>query len=510
MIPGTAARPLRSGDAGTRAGRVMREVPRTVSDLMIPAPASLSASASVAAAIDAIHRHGVAAVPVLEGGRVVGFVTPLQLLRQPPYRAVGEVMVAGISPARPQLSIDEAYELLSRQHLEVLPVVDDGGLAGLLTMHAVLEARSQERDPMTGLPWATALRTWAAAALERGQEVAILFIDMNNFRVVNKALGHVVGDDIIRSVAYLLSTQIDPRTDLLCRYAGDEFAIATTRRSGDARALAQRLRDAVSLPVEIGGAEQRVTAAIGFAGGRRVEARTAAHIASTIEDLLTMASRGSTIAKESGQAVVHHSRREEDRARAAGAAGPRTEEARLRLVRAAVERGAHASTAVVELALGAHHVQGRSSARIHGHGAPFLVAEATLRAIAAALGGEPGFLLDDLSLGAAEGEPVAMAVLTSSPESGDRLVGSASAPDAHTAVARAILSALNRRLGKTLAARLRALGAADGAGGGAPAPGGGAPAPAPAPPAQGRGGAEPFTSSGSGDPADRADRRPAD
>jgi diguanylate cyclase (GGDEF)-like protein len=318
----------------------------------------------------------------------------------------------------------------------------------------VLEARSQERDPMTGLPWATTLRTWASAALARGEEVAILFIDMNNFRIVNKALGHVVGDDIIRSVAFLLRSQTDPATDLLCRYAGDEFAIATTRRSADARALAQRLRDAVNLPVEIRGVEERVTAAIGFAGGRRVERRTASHIASTVEDLLTLASRGSTLAKESGQGIVHHSRREEDHSQAGGQPAPRTNEIRLRFMRASVERDPGGSTAVVELNLGGHVVRETASARIHGRGTPYLVAEATLRAIARAIDEEPGFLLDDLSLTPSEKETVAVAVLVGGADASERLVGSASALDSHVAVSRAILSALNRRLGKTLARML--------------------------------------------------------
>jgi len=418
---------------------------------MTPAPTPVAGSASVGAAIDLIREGGHAAVPVVEGDRLVGFVTPIHLLRQPLYRPVAEVMATDIAPATPDLPIAQAYDLLTKQRAAVLPVVDQGRLVGLITLTAVLEARSQERDPMTGLPWATALRNWASAALERGQEVAILFIDMNNFRIVNKALGHVVGDDIIRSVGYLLETQIDPETDLLCRYAGDEFAIATTRRSGDARALAQRLRDAVNLPVEIGGVEERVTAAIGFAGGRRIERRTASHIASTVEDLLTLASRGSTLAKESGQGIVHHSRRDEDHAHPGAGPGPRTEEIRLRLALARVDRDTQGSTAVVELDLGGRPLRGSATARIHGHGTPFLVADATLRAIAQAIGEEPGFLLEDLSVTPSEKETVAVAVVIGSADASERLVGSASAPDPHVAVSRAILSALNRRLGKTLA-----------------------------------------------------------
>lgn len=441
----------------------MTEPPRTVADLMVPAHRRVAASASVGAAIDLIREQETAGLPVVDEDRFVGFVTPIHLLRQPLYRTVAEVMSADLVPAKPDLSISDAYDLMVRQRAEVLPVVDDGRLAGMVTLAALLEAKSQERDPMTGLPWATALRNWAAAAFQRGQEVAILFIDMNNFRVVNKALGHVVGDDIIRSVAYLLQSQLDPATDFLCRYGGDEFAIATTRRSRDARALAQRLRDVVNLPIEIRGAEERVTAAIGFAGGRRVERRTPAHIASTVEDLITLASRGSTVAKESGRGVVHHSRREEDAGELRGGTGPRAEDVRLRLVRSTVDRDPYGTTAVVELELDGRVVSGSASARLHGHGTPFLVADATLQAIAQAAGSESGFLLDDLSLTSSDNETVAVAVLVGG-EASERLVGSASAVDSSIAVSRAILAALNRRLGKTLAALLRKLPVPEGAG----------------------------------------------
>jgi len=433
----------------------MNEPPRTVADLMMPAPPPVAGSASVGAAIDLIREQGLAGLPVVEGDRFAGFVTPIRLLRQPLYRTVAEVMATDLVPATPDLSIGDAHDLLVRQRADVLPVVDGGRLVGLITLTAVLEAKSQERDPMTGLPWATALRNWAAAAFQRGQEVAILFIDMNNFRIVNKALGHVVGDDIIRSVAYLLQSQIDPSTELLCRYGGDEFAIATTRGGEDARALAQRLRVAVNLPVEIRGAEERVTAAIGFAGGRRVERRTASHIASTVEDLLTLASRGSTVAKESGRGIVHHSRREEDAGDIRAEMGPRADDVRLRLVRSTVDRDPRGSTAVVELDLNGRLAVGSASARIHGHGTPFLVADATLRAIAQAVGAEPGFLLDDLSLTPSDEQTVAVAVLVGGAEATERLVGSASAPDAQLAVSRAILAALNRRLGKMLADLVR-------------------------------------------------------
>lgn len=427
----------------------------TVGDLMTPAPTPIHGSTTVGAAIDLIRSHGLAGLPVLEDDRLIGFVTPIQLLRQPFYRVVAEVMVKDLSPATPDLPLSYAYGLLTRQQAEVLPVVEDGRLVGVISLTAILEARNQERDPLTGLPWAAGLRSWAMAALARGDEVAILFIDMDNFRIVNKALGHVVGDDIVRSVAYLLTTCVDPSTDFLCRYAGDEFAIATVRRSEDARALAQRLRETISLPVEIEGIEERVTASVGLAGGRRAERRTVSHIASTVEDLLTLGSRGSTLAKESGKGIVHHSRSEEERALRLADRRSRGMDARLRLEQAAVTMESHQTTAVVTLALGERKAHGTASARMAGRSVPFLVADATLQGVAEAIGAESGFLLEDLSLLPSERETIAVAILAAAEGRSERLVGSARAADPQVAVSRAVLAALNRRLGRTLAELLR-------------------------------------------------------
>ncbi|HKV44894.1 MAG TPA: GGDEF domain-containing protein [bacterium] len=433
----------------------MSDTPTTVRDLMAPAPEPIRVATTVGAAIDMIRTRSLAGLPVMEGDHVVGFVTPVRLLRQPLYRTVAEIMVTDLTPATPELPLSYAYDLLTRQQVEVLPVVEEGRLVGLISLMAILEARHQERDPLTGLPWAAGLRSWTTAALGRGEEVVILFVDMDNFRVVNKALGHVVGDDIVRSVAYLLGTCVDPSTDFLCRYAGDEFAIATIRRSEEARALAQRLRETISLPVEIEGHQERVTASVGLAGGRRAERRTAAHIASTVEDLITLASRGSTLAKESGKGIVHHSRSGEERALRLAGRRSLTVEARFRLEEAAVTAEPHRSTAVVGLGLGSRTVRGIASARVVGRGVPFLVAEATLQGVVQVIGAEFGFLLEDLSLLPSEGETVAVATLAAGTARAERLVGSARAADPHVAVARAVLNALNRRLGRTLAGALR-------------------------------------------------------
>lgn len=421
----------------------------SVRDVMTADPASVAASETVVTASDIIRQHNLSGLPVAEGGRIVGLVTPLQLLRQPPYRKVAEVMTAGIIPASPDISLLQAHALLGSQRIDLLPVVEEGRLVGQISLAAILRAIGQQTDPLTGLPWSTALRAWAGVSLGRGHEVAILFIDMDNFRMVNKALGHAVGDEILRSMAALLGKFVDVPTDLLCRYGGDEFAIATTRAADDARALAQRIRENSTLSVEIGGETRSVTASVGFAGGRRIEGRVPAHVAATVEDLLTLASRASTAAKEAAESTARRgSWPDDDRS-------PGVAEARLRLLDVKVHVEPTRCTATVRVSIGTQEGTGSASGQIHGRGVSFLVADATLQAITEALGEQYLYTVEELTEVPFETDRLVVAVLRNSSEPHQRYVGGAHAADLAHAVSKAILDALNRVLARALADLLR-------------------------------------------------------
>jgi diguanylate cyclase (GGDEF)-like protein len=421
----------------------------TVADVMTADPASVAASESVITAMDVLRQHGLTGLPVADGGQIVGLVTPLQLLRQPPYRRVSEVMTGGITPASPDLSLLQAHALLGSQRIDILPVVEQGRLVGQISLAAILRAIGQQTDPLTGLPWSTALRAWAGVSLARGHEVAILFIDMDNFRMVNKALGHAVGDEILRSMAALLGKFVDASTDLLCRYGGDEFAIATTRSADDAQALAQRIRENAALRVQIGSDPRAVTASVGFAGGRRIEGRVPAHAAATVEDLLTLASRASTAAKEAAESAARRDTVSEDE-RPSGVA-----EARLRLLDVKVHVEPIRCTATVRVSLGTMEGTGSASGQIHGRGVSFLVADATLQAITETLGEQYLFTVEELTEVPFQTDRLVVAVLTNGVEPYQTFVGGAHAADLPHAVSKAILDALNRVLARPLADLLR-------------------------------------------------------
>lgn len=297
-------------------------------------------------------------------------------------------------------------------------------------------------DPLTGLPWATALRVWARNALERGHEVTVACVGVNNLGTVNTALGHVAGGAVLRAASRLLGILVDPATDFLCRSGSDEFAIATVRQGPDAVALTDRVGRSLSLSVKVRGIRHRVTAKVGVAGGRRATASDPSHIAAVADDLLALAhaactpSEGPQVgARPSPEFAENDTQRFDSRNRP----GPR-----IQLSQVTLREGPHGSTCTVELGFGGRSAVGTASARAHGKRLLFLIAEATLQAISLLVGRETRFSVEDLVEAPFEDQRLVIAVLTQA-ESGKRVVGSVCTTDLRHGVARAVLHALNRQ-----------------------------------------------------------------
>jgi diguanylate cyclase (GGDEF)-like protein/PAS domain S-box-containing protein len=98
-------------------------------------------------------------------------------------------------------------------------------------------------------------------AVERGradatQGFAVIFLDLDRFKVVNDSLGHIAGNLVLREVALRLTKQVGAQ-NLVARLGGDEFAVLVEQvhDRNDALGLAQRLLDALSAPIMINGTE---------------------------------------------------------------------------------------------------------------------------------------------------------------------------------------------------------------------------------------------------------------
>ncbi len=142
-----------------------------------------------------------------------------------------------------------------------------------LTDHKAAEARLAHQalhDHLTGLPNRALFldRAERAIALGRppGAGVAILFLDLDRFKVINDSLGHEAGDKLLRATAARLAEAIRP-SDTLARFAGDEFAVLCEGVASveDAVGVAGRLQASLEVPVALGTAEVVISASVGVA-----------------------------------------------------------------------------------------------------------------------------------------------------------------------------------------------------------------------------------------------------
>jgi diguanylate cyclase (GGDEF)-like protein len=127
-------------------------------------------------------------------------------------------------------------------------------------------------DPLTGLPnrnlFLDRLGRAIAQAERRQTSIAVLFLDLDQFKLVNDSLGHAAGDELLAAVAPRLAQGLRP-SDTIARFGGDEFAVlADVKTERDAVRVAERIRTALSHPFKLRQRDHFVSASMGISIGR--------------------------------------------------------------------------------------------------------------------------------------------------------------------------------------------------------------------------------------------------
>jgi diguanylate cyclase (GGDEF)-like protein len=175
---------------------------------------------------------------------------------------------------------DELIEEVRRTASELRTTLDEQQRLAreLATANEVAQYQATH-DSLTGLPNRRLFLEELEQALIRNrldpvQDCAVLFIDLDRFKIVNDSLGHLAGNELLKEVARRLSLQVRKHagagntrfSDMVARLSGDEFTVLLTgkERPADAEALAARLQTALEEPFSIGAEIAYISASIGI------------------------------------------------------------------------------------------------------------------------------------------------------------------------------------------------------------------------------------------------------
>lgn len=187
-------------------------------------------------------------------------------------------------PSRP-FSVE--YRLLHKDgsyrwmRASAFTVRDPEGRALRMTGSQIDITQQKAFDPLTGLPNRLLFLERAGQALSSGQTCAVMFLDVDRFKLVNDSLGHMAGDALLVALSGRLREGVlgdEPHAvePVVARFGGDEFAVLLTGIGGerDAECAAARVLEALFEPVCLGGKDVFCNVSIGIAfteGGAPVD-----------------------------------------------------------------------------------------------------------------------------------------------------------------------------------------------------------------------------------------------
>ena len=188
---------------------------------------------------------------------------------------IGTMLVADRLSTSSEFDSDD-LKLLATLASHATMSLERGRLEASVDHLTALQGRLEHqafRDPLTGLANRSLFLDRLEHALGRRRtQVAVLFIDLDDFKRVNDSLGHTAGDELLRAVARRVHDCVRP-ADTAARLGGDEFAVLLEDITGlgDATSVAERVVASLSRPVKVGGSECAAHASVGVVLGRAGE-----------------------------------------------------------------------------------------------------------------------------------------------------------------------------------------------------------------------------------------------
>jgi diguanylate cyclase (GGDEF)-like protein len=176
-------------------------------------------------------------------------------------KAVGSLIIASRQAGRVYSESEQEVLLAFAEHTG-LALNDARTVAAL--HEAVSEATRQARqDPLTGLPNRAEFLERLSETRGSGIPLSVLFIDLDDFKLVNDTLGHPIGDALLRVVGERISGCVRGG-DVVARLGGDEFAVLLPGTSPDrAELAAERIRQALGMPFHLPGHDVSIGASTG-------------------------------------------------------------------------------------------------------------------------------------------------------------------------------------------------------------------------------------------------------
>ncbi len=199
-----------------------------------------------------------------------------ELLQALLTQAAGAVPEASL---KAELRIRYAVGTVCLAEVVLTNLLDEPAVGGIvMTCRDITERKAFEaqlahqafHDVLTGLPNRALLMERLTHALSRasrtGTPVGLIFLDLDNFKVINDSLGHEAGDSLLITVAERLRACVRPG-DTVARLGGDEFTVLLEdlNDEGQAPGLAERIVEVLRTPVNVGGRELFVTGSLGIA-----------------------------------------------------------------------------------------------------------------------------------------------------------------------------------------------------------------------------------------------------